>query len=337
MKTPLTYIASNFSKQVKKSKQLSFLFFLGMTLFLLSSCSKDNTPVDNTDNTLSCKNRPGKISFGRDSSNIKYNAQNKPVTLTTTAYDPAAPSQPPAIRVYTIAYNTAGKPDRVTKSVNNQTELYYQLDYNPNGQLIKQTRFNAQGILTAFTVADYDNSNMLTKITTHTEGTAGDVISVYQYANGSLIKKSTEHLYDLDSQEFYSADYTYTYFPDKENKTSPYFEGPLGLLFISNVLNKQSLQYLPDRADYQLFYAQETSAEKKMLKNIEIIAHRYNTSDTTTIDYSYEYDSDGFPTVQKGVYNNLTRRYVPTPFGGLVLLVTPRNNSFERTINFYCN
>ena len=72
-------------------------------------------------------------------------------------------------------------------------------------------------------------------------------------------------------------------------------------------------------------------------KRLEIIAHRYGTNDTTNIDYSYDYDTDGFPTVQKGTYNNVTRRYVPTPFGGLVRLVTPRNNSFERTRNFYCN
>ena len=116
-----------------------------------------------------------------------------------------------------------------------------------------------------------------------------------------------------------------------------YFEGPLGLLFISNLSNEPSLQYLPVRADYQLFFAQETAAEKKMLKNIEIIAHRYGTSDTTNIYYSYDYAIDGFPTVQKGTYTNITRRYVPTPFGGSVLLVTPRTNSFERTMNFYCN
>ncbi|MEO7214598.1 MAG: hypothetical protein ABIX36_17460, partial [Mucilaginibacter sp.] len=101
--------------------------------------------------------------------------------------------------------------------------------------------------------------------------------------------------------------------------------------------NKTSLQYLPDEANHQLFYARETSAEKNMLKNISIVAHRYNTSDTTNIDYSYEYDTDGFPTVQKGTFDNVTRRYVPSPFGVPELLVTPNNGFFEKTMNFYCD
>jgi len=88
---------------------------------------------------------------------------------------------------------------------------------------------------------------------------------------------------------------------------------------------------------HQLFFARETSAEKNMLKNIEIIAHRYNTNDTTNINYDYEYDTDGFPTTQKGTYKNVTRRYVATPSGGTVLFVTPRSNPFETTMNFYCN
>jgi hypothetical protein len=74
-----------------------------------------------------------------------------------------------------------------------------------------------------------------------------------------------------------------------------------------------------------------------MLKNIEIVAHRYTTRDTTKIDYSYEYDTDGFPTIQRGSYKNVKLRYVPTPFGGSVLLVTPIENSFESSMNFLCN
>jgi hypothetical protein len=163
------------------------------------------------------------------------------------------------------------------------------------------------------------------------------VTSFYQYADGKLIKKTIQNLYDLDSQEYYNADYSYTYFLDKENRIKPYFEGPLGLFFISDLSNKQSLQYLPDGSNHQLFYAQENSFENKMLKNIEIIAYRYNTRDTTNIDYSYDYDAEGFPTVQRGNYKNVTRRYVPTPFGGSVFLVTPRNTSFVKTINFSCN
>ncbi|MEO6548013.1 MAG: hypothetical protein ABIN94_08435 [Ferruginibacter sp.] len=340
MKTSFKSMGSNFSKQVKKSSWLHVRFFPGIALLLIlfSSCTKDNVPDVSTDNTLVCKNRPGRISYGRDTIDIKYNTQDKPITVTTTVYNnPSGPSQPPVTAVYTIAYNVAGKADKVSKSVSNQLEWYCQMQYNSNGQLIKQSRFNAQGILTASTVTEYDNSDMLAKIITHTEGSSREVTSVYNYANGNLIAKSHQNLYDTDSQEFYSADYAYTYFPDKENKIKPYFEGPLGLLFISNLSNEPSLQYLPGKADYQLFFAQETAAEKKMLKSIEIIAHRYGASDTTNIDYSYEFDTDGFPTIQKGTYQNIKRRYVPTPFGGVVFLVTPYDNYYERTMNFYCN
>ncbi|MEO7048662.1 MAG: hypothetical protein ABI091_25400 [Ferruginibacter sp.] len=344
MKTSFKSMVSNLPKQVKSSR-LHVRFFpamallMALLLILLSSCGKDNAPEGNTDNhTLGCKNRPGRISFGRDTIDIKYNAQDKPITITTIVYnDPLGPSQLPVNTVYTIAYNVAGKADKVSRSVSNQLEWYCQMQYNSNGQLIKQSRFNAQGTLTASTVAEYDNSNMLAKIITHTEGSSADVTSVYNYANGNLITKSIQNLYDDESQVFYSSDYTYTYFTDKENKITSYFDGPLGLLFISTLSDKPSLQYHPDKADYQLFFAQETSAEKKMLKSTEIIAHRFGTNDTTKIDYSYQYDVDGFPSVQKGTYQNIKRRYVPTPFGGLVLLVTPFNSTYERTMNYYCN
>ena len=339
MKTAVRRIKSNISKQVKKSNRLHSKFFPGIALLLLllPSCSQDDAPPMTPDNTLTCKNKPGQITFGKDATDIKYNTQGQPVKLITTEHDPAAPSQAPVITVYMITYNANGKADKVTKLINDQPAQLYQMAYNSNGQLIKQSSSNAQGVLIASTTVQYDNSNMLSKITTHTEGSSTDVTSVYQYANGTLIKKSIQNLYDMDSQEFYNADYTYTYFPDKENKIKSYFEGPLGLIFISNLSHKESLQYLPGRADYQLFFARETSSEKKMLQNIEIIAHRYNARDTSHIEYSYEYDTDGFPTVQKGIYKNVTRRYVPTPFGGSVFLVTPYDNSFLRTMNFNCD
>jgi len=340
MKTTLKNFAFNPSKQIKKYDRLRFMFFpgLALTLLLLSSCSDDNAPHEDPDiNTIACKNRPGRISFGDDTSDIVYNMQDKPIQITTKEYNKAAPAAPPVISVYTIEYNAQGNAAKVSKSVGNQPALYYELEYNPGGKLIEQSEFNGQGVLVASTVAQYDDSGVLTSITTHKEGSSVAVTSAYQYANGNLVKKSIANLYDSDSQEYYNADYTYTYFLDKENKVKSYFEGPLGLLFVSNLSSQQSLQYLPNSSRYQLFFARETSSEKKMLKNIEIIAHRYATSDTTNIDYSYEYDTDGFPTVQKGNYKNVTRRYVPTPFGGAVLLVTPHDNADERTMNFSCN
>ena len=343
MKTIFQKIAANFAVQMQINDQFHFRHLAVIALLLLlSSCSDDNTPQKDPKeiNTLACKNRPGQISFGGlrggDTSDIEYNLQGKPVKITANQYNITNLSQPPVVTVYTIEYNAEGNAAKVKKSVDNQMESYYQLEYNSGGKLIKQSKFNAFGVLAATTVAQYDGS-VLTAITTHNEDTSVDVTSTYHYMDGNLVQKSIQNLYDLDAQEYYTADYFYTYFPDKENKVKTHFEGPLGLLFISNMSNQQSLQYLPNRVNYQLLFARETSAEKKMLKNVEIIAYRYATQDTTKIDYSYEYDMDGFPTLQKGTYKNVTRRYVPGPFGGSVLLVTPHDDADDRTINFLCN
>ena len=341
MKNALNAIASDLKRQLKKSNKLHYIFLAGAVLpvLLISSCSDDNESdkFPTAINTPACKNKPGQIAFGKDHSDIVYNEQDKPVKITTTNYNPTAVTQPPVTTIYTIDYNPQGNAVKVSKSVENQPELYYQLEYNANGQVIKQSEFTPQDVLKATTVAQYDDNGVLTGITTHKEGTSADVTSIYHYTNGNLVKKSIYNLYDLDSQEYYNADYNYTYFLEKENKVKTYFEGPLGLLFISNMSNQQSLQYHPGRVSYQPLFARETPSEKKMLKNIEIIAHRYTTQDTTNIDYSYNYDMDGYPTVQKGSYKNITRRNVPTPSGGLVPLVSPHTNGDETTMNFYCN
>jgi len=343
MKTALNNIALSLKKQMQESSHFKYISGIAMLLVLSSSCSDDNTPQKDLKeiNTLACKNRPGQISFGGilggDTSDIEYDTQGKPIKITTNQYNITALTQPPITTVYTVEYNAEGNAAKVNKLVNNQMESYYQLEYNSGGKLIKQSKFNSFGALAATTVAQYDDSSALKAITTHNEDTSADVTSTYHYMNGNLVQKSIQNLYDLNSQEYYNADYFYTYFPDKENKVKVHFEGPLGLLFISNMSNQQSLQYLPNRVNYQLLFARETSSEKKMLKNVEIIAYRYATQDTTKIDYSYEYDTDGFPTVQNGTYKNVTRRYVPAPFGGTVLLITPNDNADDRTINFLCN
>lgn len=337
-KTAIKNITAKGLGKMKKNIQLRLFSIMAFLIILFSSCSGDNAAPENPGsvNTLACKMRPGHISFGQDTSDIIYNIQDKPIKITTTSFNPAAPGEPPVKSVYTIEYNAQGNADKVFKLVDNQDQAHYALEYNSSGKLIKQSQFNPNGILTSYTTAQYNNQGLLTAITTYTENTSVEVTTVYQYENGNLIKKSIHNLYNPDSQEYYNADYSYSYFPDKENKIKPYFQGPLGLLFISD-LSKKSLQYLPDASGYQLFYAQETSFENKMLKNIEIIAHRYNTRDTANIDYSYDYDAEGFPTVQRGSYKNIIRRYVPTPFGGSVFLVTPVNKSEIRTINFSCN
>ncbi len=338
MKKTLQNSASGFAGQMETINQSFFRFLaaLALMLVLFSSCNSDNESRDN-EATLACKKKPGKISFRDGSTDIVYNMQDMPIEITTSEYNIAAPAEPPVITVYTIDYNAQGKAAKVSKSVDNQLELYYELEYNSEGKLIKQSQFNGQGALVTSTDAHYDDSGILTGITTRKEGTSVEVTSNYQYLDGNLVKKSIQNLYDLNSQEYYSADYTYTYFPDRENKVKPYFEGPLGLLFVSNMSDEQSLQYVPDSGTYQLFIARETPSEKNMLKNVEIIAHRYTTRDTAKIDYSYEYDADGYPTVQRGTYKNVIRRYVPNPFGGSDLIVSPVNNSFESTMTFSCN
>ncbi|KIQ20150.1 hypothetical protein RT99_13765 [Flavobacterium sp. MEB061] len=338
-KTVLKNIASNLSNQIQKNNPFHLFCSIALLLILFSSCSSDNSAQEDAEavNTTACKKRPGKIDFGRDNSEIIYNAQDKPIKIITTVFNPAGPKEPPMKRVYTIEYNAQGNAEKISKSIDNHEESQYKLEYNSSGKLIKQSQFNATGVLTAYTTAQYDGKGVLTGIITHNENTSADVTCEYQYENGILIKKSIQNLYDLDSQEYYNADYSYTYFLDKENKIKTYFEGPIGLLFISDLTNKQSLQYLADESSYQLFYARETSLENKMLKNIEIIAYRYNTRDTTKIDYSYDYDAEGFPTVQRVNYENTTRRYVSTPFGGSVFLVTPSNNYVLKSLNFSCN
>ncbi|MFY0481969.1 hypothetical protein ACI6PS_05130 [Flavobacterium sp. PLA-1-15] len=336
MKTALTSNATSPSNQLKKNNKLPFNCFAIAAFLLLtfSSCNDDDPHHDPV--SVECKTRPDRIFFGGDLSDMVYNEQDQLIKITTSDFNIAAPTAPPVVSVYTIDYNAQGKANKVSKTIDNQLETYYEVEYNSRGKVAKQSEFNAQGVLVATTTAHYDGGGVLTGITTFKEGASVEVKSTYEYVNGNLVKKSVQNLYDLDSQEYYTADYTYSYF-DTENKVEPYFEGPLGLLFISNLSHQESVQYLPKRPIYQLFFAKETPSETKMLKNIEIIAHRYSTSDTTHIDYSYEYDVDGFPRFQSGHYKNVTRRYVPGPFGGTALLVSPMNNSLESTVNFSCN
>ena len=341
MKTALNNVASSLKKQIQESNQLHFRYLAGIALLLVlsSSCSDDNAPQKDSEaiDTTACKKRASQISSGGDTNDIVYNSQDKPIKITNTKYNVAAPTQPPVITVYTIDYDAQGNAIKVTKSLDGQLVSYYQMDYNSGGKLVKQSEFNALGVLAAYTTVQYDDNGVLAKITTHTEGTSIEVTSAYQYADGTLVRKSIQNLYDTDSEEYYNVDYTYTYFPEKDNKINPYFEGPLGLLFVSNLSNQEALQYLPKQSSSQLFFARETSSEKKMLKNIEIVAYRYATSDTTNLDYSYEYNADGFPTFQRTAFRNVIRRYVPTPFGGSVLLVTPTINAIDGTVNFSCD
>ncbi|PWJ96763.1 hypothetical protein BC749_10939 [Flavobacterium araucananum] len=73
-----------------------------------------------------------------------------------------------------------------------------------------------------------------------------------------------------------------------------------------------------------------------MLKKIEVTSNHTDTRGTTTIDYSYQYDSNGFPTVQKGDLKSETYRSEPTQFGVPLIIKSPINKSFEKTMNYSC-
>ena len=192
MKTTLQKIATNLDGQAGINYKYHFRVLASsiLLLLLLAACSDDNAPNEDPEaiHKAACKKRPGQISFGRDTSDIVYNMQDKPIKITNAKYNIAAPSEPPVITVYTIEYNTQGNATKVTKSVNDQVTFYYKMDYNSDGKLVKQSEFNAQGTLMAYTTAQYDTEGLLTKITTHTEGTSVEVTSLYHYEDGNLIK-----------------------------------------------------------------------------------------------------------------------------------------------------
>jgi|SRR6186713_698682 len=311
--------------------------FLATSIFLLSACSKsDNKPADPSNPSATCKDRPALIGYGRDSFEIQYNAQDKPIKIITTINTLNAQGPASLKTTYTLEYNAQGRPAKLSRSINATLDKYYLLDYNGNGQLIKQTEYDRQGTSHVATTADYSSNGMLIKITTHTDTLTSDASSEYEYANGNLVKKTVKNLYDKDTRGFYDADFTYAYYQDQEIKIQPFFAGLLGLQFIADYAGRGSLQYLPDGGNPQLLYMQETATSKNFLKNIEVIAYRYNTSDTTHINYEYEYDKDGLPTLQKGGSTHIIRRSEPTPFGAPIIIETPYNTSFTKTMYYSC-
>lgn len=173
-KTAIKNIAAKGSKKMKKNIQLRLFSSMALLIILFSSCSGDNATQEDPEaiNTSVCKMRPVQIAFGRDISGIIYNMQDKPIKIITTSFNPFAPGEPPVKRVYTIEYNAQGNADKVTKLVNNQEQSHFQLEYNSSGKLIKQSEYNANGILTSYTTAQYDKKGVLTAIATHEENTS---------------------------------------------------------------------------------------------------------------------------------------------------------------------
>lgn len=330
---------------VAKTKSIRFTILAGafVSILFLSSCSNDSKDsTDNPENTpvaqTACKTTPTQIMYGRQIFDLTYNAQNKPSKLVTTITNEKAPWETPVKTVYTIEYNTLGKPAKISKTIADQLEKYYALEYNSKGEVIKQTEFNAQGVSTNYTAAEYTNG-VLVKITNHntSSGTDIETTTSYEYTDGNLVKKTISNLYLADTKGYHDLEFKYTFYQDKETKIKPLFDGLAGLCFISNVNNSASLQYLPKDNFVPLYYFEETISNKNMIKNIQITSNHPETQGDTTIDYSYTFDSEGYPVSQKGNLKSTTYRSEPTQFGVPILITTPVEKSFDITLNYSCN
>lgn len=292
-----------------------------------------NNPVD----ALACKKKPSQIIYGLHKIEVKYNSKDQAIEFTTNMVNDRKLSDPPVKTVYTVTYNAAGKPERVNKVTQDKADGHYVLEYNTKGMVSKQSEYDAGGKLIYYTNVEYDANGIMSKIITIKEGNDNgmDLSNTYEFSNGNLSKKTTKNLFDTDAKEYYNADYKYTY-EDKATKVQPLFEGPLGLRILANIAQSPSLQYQSVDHIAHYFQLHEASNSKNMLKNIEIIAHRYGTRDTTNIDYTYEYDADGFPTFQQGVLKNITRRKSNGPFGGEIITTTPHNQTIKLGIEYKC-
>jgi hypothetical protein len=321
----------------RRGIDLRQIILLISTTFLFA-CAKttENAPLINEEGKQTCKTFPAQIWYGRDRHYIEYDVHNKPVKLTTEIYNPKVPWEEPARTKYIIEYNAQLRPGKISKYLSDKVVKYFLLEYGANGQLTDQAGYYTLGKLIGHTRPEYSKDGLITTVSTEEEGSAQKLTASYKYENGNLVKKTLTNLYNPNAKEFYDADFTYTYYQDKELKIKPFFEGPVGLLFLADIAGSATLHFMPDGNGERIFEAQETTANKNMLKNIRIIAFHNNARDTTNISYEYEYDSEGFPVLQKGLFQNIMRRYEQTPFGVPILITSPRKVSFNSTIGLYC-
>lgn len=334
------------SPAIKKKKIINlrfFAFFVPVLLLTIFSASCSNDSKDSSDqdvvNETSCKDYPLHLVIGTTVFDFVYNSQNKPVKLLTKIKNIKAPLEDPIKTTYTVDYSAQGKPSKISKTIGDKLEKYYLLDYNVNGVLIKQSEYNPEGVITTYTTAEYDTKGLLIKITSHTDNNGKDnmVTTTYEYANGNLFKKNISNLYLPNTDKYHNLEFIYTYYQDKETKIKPFFEGLSGLCFIANVAGSRELQYLPRENSDQIFYFLETSVNKNMLKDVRINSDLSNLQAETSIDYSYTYDNEGYPTVQKGILATKVYSSVPTQFGVPLITTSDYNNPFEKTVNYFCD
>jgi hypothetical protein len=316
-----------------------------MSLLVLPACSKKNdgnTPTTAKGGTTpdkgisSCKDTPAQLAYVRTKFDLIYNGQGNPVKFTSTK--PLSVQQPmeSIITAYSIEYDGQGRVSRVSRMINSKTNGYYVPEYNSSGQMIKLGEYDIPGQQNVHYTADFDQSGNVIKITALVDGNANPQTCNYTYAGGNLVKKSIQNFYDPISKEFINADFTYDYYTDKVKKDKIWFTGLLGLRIMADFADSKSMLYITTAERGQLLFAQEGTASKNLLKHIKATAQRYNTTDDTNVDYTYEYDGDGIVKYQKGDSRNVITRSEASPFGGSESVTVPTNFSSAITIEYLC-
>lgn len=305
-------------------------------LVFFAACSKNNSSNQPDNGSSSCKDTPAQLAYGKTTFDFVYNGQGNPVKFTSTKAISVKQPTGVIITAYTIAYDGQGRVNKVSRVTDSKPNGYYVPEYNSTGQMIKLGEYDVPGQNNVHSTAVFDTNGRLVTITTTIDGDSDPQICNYTYDGTNLIKKSVQHFYDPLSSQFIDADFTYDYYTDKVKKDKSFFTGLLGLRIMADFADSKSIYYISTAERGQLFFAQEGTMSKNILKHIKVTAQRYHTTDDTDVDYTYEYDADGFFTHQNGKSIDLITRTEPTPFGGPALVIEHNDFSSAFTIGYLC-
>lgn len=305
-------------------------------LLFFAACSKNNGGNQPDNGSSSCKDTPAQLAYGKTTFDFVYNGQGNPVKLTSTKA--ISVKQPTGVitTAYTIEYDGQGRVSKVSRTTDSKPNGYYVPEYNSTGQMIKLGEYDVPGQNNVHSTADFDNSGRLVKITTNIDGNTNAQTCNYTYDGTNLIKKSVQNFYDPVSSQFIDADFTYDYYADKVKKEKSFFTGLLGLRIMADFADSKSIYYISNADRGQLLFAQEGAGSKNILKHIKGTAQRYNTTDDTDVDYTYEYDSNGFVSAQNGQSHNAITKSEPSPFGVPVLVTSRSDLTSVFTIEYLC-
>jgi hypothetical protein len=332
-------------KNLNQSTWIILIIGCFLTLLFMPACNNKtdanlptttNNGKDPDQGAFNCKATPDQLIYGRTTFDMTYNQQGNPVKFTSTKAVSVKQPLSTVSTAYTIQYDSQGKISKISKMTDLNPDGYYVPEYNSNGQMIKLGEFDIQGQRNLLSTADFDIDGNISKITTRIEGDASAQVCNYTYEAGNLVKKAIQHFYDPVSKEFIDADFVYDYYMDKIKKDKFWFTGLLGLRIMADFADSKSIFYIPTAERGQLLFAQEGTKNKNILKHIRATAHRYNTTDDTNVDYTYNYDTDGTVDRQKADSRNVIIRSEPSPFGGTVNVTIPGNFSNEITIEYTC-